>query len=143
MSEDFLTLKNEVFNNVKFIDTISKISNSTELSPKMTYMFYRLGKELMERSQEYEAVRTKLLEKYADENKENPGMYDVGKENYPAFKQDFDELLSLDFEISFQQLTPEVSLKLIKILKLSANEMVAVEELFDYSKLDELEETEE
>lgn len=109
--------------------TLEKINKSSDLPAKVAYRFYRMSKELDERSLAFHSVRTKLLEKYGTKDAKS-GNYQVEGENLVVFQKEFADLLDEEFELNVEPF------KYIEGLRLSPAEMFAVENLFDYSDLD-------
>ncbi len=109
--------------------TLEKINSSSELPAKMAYQFYRLSKELDERSLAFHSVRTKLLDKYGKKD-ETTGNFTVEGEELVIFQKEFEDLIEETFELNFEIFT------YIEALQLSPAEMFSVENMFDYSGLD-------
>lgn len=124
-----IRIKNEVFENNLFIDTIRKINDSENLTAKDAYWFNRFSKELAQRMTDYEDIRTKLLKKYGVESPDTPGSFTIEKENTVDFLKDSNELGSEIITIKLEQIVyPEN-------LKLTPNQIGVMENIFDFSIL--------
>lgn len=121
---------NTIFNNEGFMKTLEKINSSSELPAKVAYQFFRMSKALDERNQAFQSVRLKLLEKYGTKD-ETTGNFQVEGESLDTFKTEFDDLITEEFELEFSKI------KYVESLNLSPIEMFAVENIFDYSELEQ------
>ena len=124
-----IKLKNEVFENQLFFETIRKINDSEEMSAKDAYWFNRFTKELKPLLESYEEVRTKLLKKYGKESTNQEGSSIIEKDNIEKFQT---EINSLNSQIA--------SLTIAKInypedLKLSPKQMSLMEDIFNFDNL--------
>ena len=117
-----MKLKNEVFNNVKFNETINKL-NETDLPAKLAYKIFNLSKELTTRIEGYNKVREDLLKKYGTFNEEKE-QYTFDGENAKKFNNQFKELLEEEFDVEFepQELPDNVTL--------TPSQIASVESLF-------------
>lgn len=123
-----IKLTNKVFNNLNFVETIQKIYR-TELPAKDSYRLYKVLKILTERSKEYDEIKLKLLNETGNRSSEDEWQFD-SKDNAERFKKEFDELLSIEFDLT------EEKIKYPESLSLSPYEMELVEDIFDYSNLE-------
>lgn len=124
-----IKLKNEVFENQVFFETVRKINDSEEMTAKDAYWFNRFTKELQPLLASYEEVRAKLLKKFGKENPEQPGNVIIEKENIEPFQK---EINSLNNQIA--------TLTIAKIsypenLKLSPKQMSIMENIFSFENL--------
>lgn len=128
-----IKLKNYVFQNTQFTETITKINNSENLPVKTAYWINKLTKELADRAKDYEEIRIKLLEKHGneqvDEEGNSTGSYHIEKENMDVFTTDFTELLEQEFEMSLKKAEyPEE-------LSLTPLQLGLVEDIFNLENL--------
>ena len=122
--------KNAIFANQNFIETINKCNDYEDFSPKDSYRFNRFVKKLTSFGEDFEEVRTKLIKKYGEEDKE--GNTKVAEVHIPAFSTAMGELMEEEFEIEGIR-----KIKFPADLKLSPIEMGLVEEIFDMSVFEE------
>lgn len=125
-----IKIKNEIFENRIFIDTVRKINDSEDLTAKDSYWFNRFSKELSQRMADYEDIRNKLLRKYGHESLEAPGSFTIEKENTVDFLKESGELGSEIITIELERIVyPEN-------LNLTPNQIGVMENIFDFSNLE-------
>lgn len=123
-----IKLKNEVFNNLEFIETVKKIYRS-ELSAKQAYTLFKTLKKLNEYAREYNEVRDKLLLQYASLNDDSWTFESGDKMN--SFEKEFNDLLEIEFDLGCDKIQYPID------LNISPYEMELMECLFDYKHLED------
>lgn len=129
-----ITLKNVVFTNEKFMETIKEINESKDLAPKDSYNFFLLVQEIENYIKAFESTRIKLVQKYGTENEEKTEKegvsYSFTPENMEVFSADFNELLNQTFDLQFEKI------KYPETLVLSPSQLAATKDIFDFSALE-------
>ena len=95
-----MKIKNIIFENKQYFETIEKIHSSDQLSVMDAYRINRLIKKLNELNIEYDELKQKVVTQYGTPGEEE-GTYTVEKENREAFVGEYNDLISIehDFEI--------------------------------------------
>lgn len=117
-----MKLKNEVFNNKKFNETITTL-NETSLPAGLAYKLLNLSKELAQKNEAYNEVKQSILDKYGTLN-EKKEQYTFDKKNADKFNEEFNELLQEEFEVAYE---PQV---LPDDVRLTPAQISSIENLF-------------
>jgi hypothetical protein len=124
-----MKLTNAIFNDTKFFESVRKINDFSGFSAKDAYRLHRLSKELTTRAEAYNTIRTKLLEKHGTKDEE-AGQFKFDPSKAREFESEFNDLLSIEFELDFNKIPfPDD-------LVLSPSEINSVEWLFDFSEFE-------
>ncbi len=127
-----IRLKNSVFNNVQFMETIGLMFTSDELDAEDSYYIGWLHKELLERSKIFEITRTKLLTQYTQPDEEEEGKHNfLTEEDSKAFEKEFNKLLDVEFELSIGMMPYP------KQLKIASSRQRLLEDIFDFTEIRE------
>ena len=79
-----MKIRNTLFENKQYFETIEKIHSSDQLSVMDAYRINRLVKKLNELNEEYKELKQKLLEQYGSPG-ETKGTVEIESENREAF----------------------------------------------------------
>ena len=79
-----MKIKNVIFENKQYFETIGKIHESEQPSVMDAYRINRLVKKLNELNTEYDELKQKIFTQYGKPG-EKEGTYEVGPENREAF----------------------------------------------------------
>ena len=93
-----MKIKNIIFENKQYFETIGKIHKSDQLSIMDAYRINRLIKKLNELNVEYDELKQKIFTQYGTPGKEE-GTYEVGPENREAFAAEYNDLISIEHDL--------------------------------------------
>lgn len=124
-----IKIKNEMFNNVEFLETVKKIYR-TELPAKDSYRLMKILKALNERSREYDEIKNKVVNECGYETEEGQWKFKTD-EDFQRFQTQFNELLDIDVELFTDKIPCPNG------LVLSPFEMELMEDILDYGELDD------
>ena len=130
-----MKIKNVIFENKQYFETIGKIHKSDKLSVMDAYRINRLIKKLDELNTEYTELKQKLLSQYGTPGEEE-GSYTVGSENREAFAGEYNDLISIEHDLETEMLTFPSKLE----DGISASVLNIMEMFFDLSGLEDPEE---
>ena len=99
-----MKIKNVIFENKQYFETIGKIHKSDQLSVMDAYRINRLVKKLNELNEEYTELKKKILSQYGTPG-ETEGTYEVGPENREAFAGEYNDLISIEHDLEMEMLT--------------------------------------
>ena len=133
-----MKIKNVIFENKQYFETIGKIHKSDQLSVMDAYRINRLVKKLNELNTEYDELKMKVLEQYGTPGEEE-GTVEIGKENREAFAGEYNDLLGIEHDLETEMLAFPNKIK----DGLSATDLNIIELFFDLSELEKGEESEE
>ena len=131
-----MKIKNIIFENKQYFETIGKIHKSDQLSIMDAYRINRLIKKLNELNVEYDELKQKIFTQYGTPGKEE-GTYEVGPENREAFAGEYNDLISIEHDLETEMLTFPSKLE----DGFSASDLNIMEMFFDLSGLEEEEKT--
>ena len=92
-----MKIRNTLFENNQYFETISKIHTSDKLSVMDAYRVNRLVKKLNELNTEYMELKNKLLEQYGTAGEE--GRFTVEGDNKEPFMKEFNDLLNIEHDL--------------------------------------------
>jgi hypothetical protein len=98
-----MKIRNSLFENKQYIETISKIHSSDELSVMDAYRINRLVKKLNELNEEYSELKNKLLTQYGTPGKEE-GQFLVEGNSKEEFLKEFNQLLDIEHDLETETL---------------------------------------
>ena len=127
-----MKIKNGIFENKQYFETITKIHKSDELSVMDAYRINRLVKKLNELNTEYDELKKKIFTQYGTPGEEE-GSFLVEKENREAFAGEYSDLLDIEHDLETEMLTFPSKLE----DGFSAADLSIMEMFFDLSGLEE------
>ena len=93
-----MKIRNSLFENNQYFETISKIHSSDQLSVMDAYRVNRLVKKLNELNAEYSELKNKLLEQYGTTGEEE-GQVIVEGDNKKPFMNEMNDLLNIEHDL--------------------------------------------
>ena len=129
-----MKIKNVIFENKQYFETIGKIHNSDQLSVMDAYRINRLVKKLNELNTEYDELKKKIFTQYGKPGEEE-GTYQIESENREAFAGEYNDLISIEHDLETEMLAFPSKLE----DGFSAADLNIMELFFDLSGLDEKE----
>ena len=127
-----MKIKNVIFENKQYFETIGKIHKSDQLSVMDAYRINRLVKKLNELNTEYDELKQKIFTQYGTPG-ETEGTYEIGKENREAFAGEYNDLISIEHDLETEMLVFPSKLE----DGFSAADLSIMEMFFDLSGLEE------
>jgi len=127
-----MKIKNAIFENKQYFETIGKIHESDKLSVMDAYRINRLVKKLNELNVEYDEIKKKILTQYGTPGKEE-GTTEIGSENREAFTAEYKDLLDIEHDLETEMLPFPNKIK----DGFSALDLNIIEMFFDLSGLEE------
>ena len=127
-----MKIKNVIFENKQYFETIGKIHKSDQLSVMDAYRINRLVKKLNELNDEYTELKKKILSQYGTPGKEE-GSFTVGPENREAFAGEYNDLIGIEHDLETEMLVFPSKLE----DGFSAADLNIMELFFDLSGLEE------
>ena len=127
-----MKIKNVIFENKQYFETIGKIHNSDQLSVMDAYRINRLVKKLNELNTEYDELKQKILTQYATPG-EKEGEWKIGLENREVFTTEYNDLLDTEHDLETEILPFPSKVK----DGISAIDLNIMEMFFDLSGLEE------
>ena len=92
-----MKIRNTLFENKQYFETIGKIHSSDQLSVMDAYRINRLVKKLNELNTEYMELKNKLLDQYGTAGEE--GQFTVEGDNKEPFMKEFNDLLNIEHDL--------------------------------------------
>ena len=92
-----MKIRNTLFENKQYFETIGKIHSSDQLSVMDAYRINRLVKKLNELNTEYMELKNKLLDQYGTAGEE--GQFTVEGDNKEPFMKEFNDLLYIEHDL--------------------------------------------
>ena len=99
-----MKIRNSLFENKQYFETISKIHSSDELSVMDAYRINRLVKKLNELNEEYMELKNKLLTQHGTPGEEE-GQFTVEGNSREEFLKEFNELLGIEHDLETETLS--------------------------------------
>ena len=99
-----MKIRNSLFENNQYFETISKIHSSDQLSVMDAYRINRLVKKLNELNEEYSELKNKLLTQYGTPGEEE-GQFTVESDSREEFLKEFNELLGIEHDLETETLS--------------------------------------
>ena len=93
-----MKIRNILFENKQYFETIGKIHSSDQLSVMDAYRINRLVKKLNELNAEYTELKKKLLEQFGTPGEEE-GQFAVEGENKESFMKEFNDLINIEHDL--------------------------------------------
>ena len=98
-----MKIRNTLFENKQYFETIGKIHNSDQLSVMDAYRINRLVKKLNELNAEYSELKKKLLDQFGTPGEEE-GQFTVEGEQREPFMKEMNDLLSIEHDLETEML---------------------------------------
>ena len=98
-----MKIRNSLFENKQYFETINKIHSSDQLSVMDAYRVNRLVKKLNELNTEYMELKNKLLTQYGTPGEEE-GQFTVEGDSREEFLKEFNELLNIEHDLETEML---------------------------------------
>ena len=133
-----MKIKNVIFENKQYFETIGKIHKSDQLSVMDAYRINRLVKKLNELNTEYDELKKKIFTQYGTPGEEE-GSYEIGSENREAFAGEYNDLIDIEHDLETEMLTFPSKIK----DGFSATDLNIMEMFFDLSGIELEEKTED
>ena len=99
-----MKIRNSLFENKLYFETISKIHSSDQLSVMDAYRINRLVKKLNELNEEYMELKNKLLTQHGTPGEEE-GQFTVEGDSREEFLKEFNELLGIEHDLETETLS--------------------------------------
>ena len=99
-----MKIRNTLFENKQYFETIEKIHSSDQLSVMDAYRINRLVKKLNELNEEYSELKNKLLTQYGTPGKEE-GQFLVEGDSKEEFLKEFNQLLDIEHDLETETLS--------------------------------------
>ena len=113
-----MKIRNTLFENKQYFETIEKIHSSDQLSVMDAYRINRLVKKLNELNTEYRELKNKLLEQFGTPGEEER-QFEIENENKEPFMKEFQELLSIEHDLETEKLAFPNRVQYLKDLRIS------------------------
>ena len=133
-----MKIKNVIFENKQYFETVNKIHKSDELSVMDAYRINRLVKKLNELNEEYMELKKKLLDQFGTPG-ENEGEFAIEGDQREPFTKEMNDLISIEHDLETEMLAFPSKLE----NGISAADLNILEMFFDLSGLEEKEKTKE
>ena len=127
-----MKIKNVIFENKQYFETIGKIHKSDQLSVMDAYRINRLVKKLNELNTEYDELKKKIFTQYGTPG-EKEGSFTIEPENTASFTKEYNDLISIEHDLETEMLTFPSKLE----DGFSAADLNIMEMFFDLSGLEE------
>ena len=98
-----MKIRNTLFENKQYFETIGKIHSSDQLSVMDAYRINRLVKKLNELNAEYMELKKKLLDQFGTPGEEE-GQFTVEGEQREPFMKEMNDLLSIEHDLETEML---------------------------------------
>ena len=132
-----MKIRNTLFENKQYFETIGKIHKSDQLSVMDAYRINRLVKKLNELNEEYMELKKGLLDKFGTPGEED-GQFTVEGDKREPFMKEMNDLINIEHDLETEKLTFPSKLE----DGFSAADLGIMELFFDLSGLDEEEKPE-
>ena len=132
-----MKIRNTLFENKQYFETISKIHSSDQLSVMDAYRINRLVKKLNELNTEYSELKKGLLDQFGTPGEEE-GQFKVEGDNQEPFMKEMNDLINIEHDLETETLAFPSKLE----DGFSAADLNIMELFFDLSGFDEEEKPE-
>jgi hypothetical protein len=127
-----MKIRNTLFENKQYFETIGKIHKSDQLSVMDAYRINRLVKKLNELNTEYDELKKKIFTQYGTPG-EKEETVEISAENREAFTGEYNDLISIEHDLETDMLAFPSKLE----DGISASDLNIMEMFFDLSGLEE------
>jgi len=133
-----MKIRNTLFENKQYFETIGKIHSSDKLSVMDAYRINRLVKKLNELNEEYMELKQKLLTQFGTPGEEE-GSFKIEGDQREPFTKEMNDLIDIEHDLETEMLAFPSKLE----DGFSAADLNIMEMFFDLSGLEEKEKTED
>ena len=133
-----MKIRNTLFENKQYFETIGKIHSSDQLSVMDAYRINRLVKKLNELNEEYSELKKKLLDQFGTPGEEEGSFIVEGDQREP-FTKEMNDLISIEHDLETEMLAFPSKLE----DGFSASDLNIMEMFFDLCGLEEKPKTED
>ena len=133
-----MKIRNSLFENKQYFETISKIHSSDQLSVMDAYRINRLVKKLNELNVEYTELKKKLLDQFGTPGEEQ-GQFKVEGDKQEPFMKEMNDLINIEHDLETETLAFPSKLE----DGFSAADLNIMEMFFDLSGLEDKSEKED
>ena len=127
-----MKIRNTLFENTQYFETIGKIHSSDQLSVMDAYRINRLVKKLNELNEEYTELKKKLLDQFGTPGEEE-GQFKIEGDNQEPFMKEMNDLINIEHDLETETLAFPSKLE----DGFSAADLNIMEMFFDLSGLEE------
>ena len=127
-----MKIRNSLFENKQYFETIGKIHTSDQLSVMDAYRINRLVKKLNELNEEYSELKKKLLDQFGTPGEEE-GQFKIEGDNQEPFMKEMNDLINIEHDMETETLAFPSKLE----DGFSAADLNIMEMFFDLSGLEE------
>ena len=127
-----MKIRNSLFENTQYFETIGKIHKSDQLSVMDAYRINRLVKKLNELNTEYSELKKGLLDKFGTPGEEE-GQFKVEGDKQEPFMKEMNDLINIEHDLETETLAFPSKLE----DGFSAADLNVMEMFFDLSGLEE------
>ena len=127
-----MKIRNTLFENTQYFETIGKIHKSDQLSVMDAYRINRLVKKLNELNEEYSELKKKLLDQFGTPGEEE-GQFKIEGDNQEPFMKEMNDLINIEHDLETETLAFPSKLE----DGFSAADLNIMEMFFDLSGLEE------
>jgi len=99
-----MKIRNTLFENKQYFETIGKIHSSDQLSVMDAYRINRLVKKLNELNEEYSELKKKLLDQFGTPGEEEGSFIVEGDQREP-FTKEMNDLISIEHDLETEMLS--------------------------------------
>ena len=99
-----MKIRNTLFENKQYFETIGKIHKSDQLSVMDAYRINRLVKKLNELNEEYMELKKGLLDKFGTPGEED-GQFTVEGDKREPFMKEMNDLINIEHDLETEKLT--------------------------------------
>ena len=99
-----MKIKNAIFENKQYFETIGKIHTSDQLSVMDAYRINRLVKKLSELQEEYIELKKKIMTQFGTPS-EKEGTVEISAENRKEFNSEYNELINIEHDLETEKLS--------------------------------------
>ena len=132
-----MKIRNTLFENKQYFETIGKIHESDQLSVMDAYRINRLVKKLNELNEEYSELKKKLLDQFGTPGEEE-GQFKVEGDKQEPFMKEMNDLIDIEHDLETEKLAFPSKIE----DGFSAADLNIMEMFFDLSGFDEEEKPE-
>ena len=127
-----MKIRNTLFENKQYFETIGKIHKSDQLSVMDAYRINRLVKKLNELNTEYMELKKKLLDQFGTPGEEE-GQFAIEGDQRELFMKEMNDLIDIEHDLETEMLAFPSKLE----DGISASDLNIMEMFFDLSGLEE------
>ena len=99
-----MKIRNQLFENKQYFETIGKIHSSDQLSVMDAYRINRLVKKLNELNEEYMELKKKLLDQFGTPGEEE-GQFKIEGDQQEPFMKEMNDLISIEHDLETEMLS--------------------------------------